>query len=179
MMVYLAASAFFLAVVAVVSVIWFETLEPAAVKRRRAMIYALASGGAALLVSSICLVQVAQAIAEDHTTFQDAVGFKGGIYLGTATADGTQIQDSYAASSTQDLASIAANVCLDSSAITVTGAAVNDICAVGGATTPGATNLVLSCYVDAANSVKVRACNPTVGAIDPASQVYAVRTFDP
>jgi hypothetical protein len=76
---------------------------------------------------------------------------KGGVTIG---ATGTALSDSYAASATIDFASTAVGT-VDSSSITVTGAAANDVCVVGPPASATA-NAAFSCYVDAANSVKVR-----------------------
>ena len=64
-------------------------------------------------------------------------------------------------------------VCTDSSAITVTGALAGDPCFVG---PPAAiaNNSSFTCYVSAADAVKVRHC-PAGTAIDPASATYFVR----
>jgi hypothetical protein len=76
---------------------------------------------------------------------------KGGVTIG---ATGTALSDSYAASATIDFASTTVGA-VDSSSITVTGAAANDVCVVGPPSSLTA-NAAFSCYVDASNSVKVR-----------------------
>lgn len=125
------------------------------------------------LVIGFILLTAGLALAA--TNFEDALVFRGGVTFGST---GTALSDSYAASSTQNIGSISANTCTDSSAITVTGAAVNDACAVGTAAAIEA-GLSVTCFVSAADAVKVRLCNVTVGAVDPANQAYAVRVFDP
>lgn len=70
--------------------------------------------------------------------------------------------------------------CADSSAITVTGAAVGDPCSVGVPATVGSTadagvQSTFSCYVSAADAVKVRFC--TFSYEDPASSTYYVRVI--
>lgn len=96
----------------------------------------------------------------------------------TIGATGTKIAASYRVTSTIDIASIAANVCATDSTITVTGAVTGAECIVG---SPAALNAGLqqSCYVSAADTVKLRTCNNTAGAIDPASATYSVRVFNP
>lgn len=98
-----------------------------------------------------------------------------GIKLGSS---GTTIQDSYSVSSTQDFSSIAANTCSDSSSIAKTGVAVNDGCVVGPAAAIE-TGLVPYCFVGSTNNFILRLCNITTGAIDPASQVFTLRSIDP
>lgn len=102
--------------------------------------------------------------------------FFGGVVIGNKTASGNIIKRSLGASATYDAASITAT-CTESSAITVTGAKTGDPCMVGVAATPGALNVSWTCYVSAADAVKVKVCNPTAGAIDPASQTVYVRVF--
>lgn len=93
---------------------------------------------------------------------------------------GTPISDSYAATLTTNFSGIAANDCKDSDAITVTGAAANDTCQVGPNATAGALDIVFSCYVSAANAVKIHLCNQTGSDITGmASGAYTVRVTDP
>jgi len=92
-------------------------------------------------------------------------------------SSGTVISDSYAASSALDFGSVPADECADLS-ITVTGAAANDVCAVGAPASPQA-HFSFTCYVSASDTVQVRACNHTAGAVDPASATYSVRVWDP
>lgn len=98
----------------------------------------------------------------------------GGITIG---ASGATISKTVRLSQAVDVASVAAQTCLDTS-LTVTGAVTGAECAVGLPASPTA-NLGFSCYVSAADTVQLRACNPTGGAIDPASATYSVRTFNP
>ncbi len=78
--------------------------------------------------------------------------FKAGVILGNV---GTLIDDSYAATATVDFASTTVGV-LESSAITVTGAAVNDVCVVGPPVAAGALAGRYECYVSAADAVKIK-----------------------
>lgn len=75
--------------------------------------------------------------------------------------------------STVDFASTAANVITDSSAITVTGAVPGDPVILGSNTAPPAQGSFYA-HVTAADEVKVRFVNNSVGAVDPASQVFIV-----
>lgn len=104
----------------------------------------------------------------------DTVTLAGATTIGTA---GTAISKSVRGSSAVDIASISAQTCLDTS-FSLTGAATGDECTLGLPASPAA-NLSFMCYVSAADTVQIRACNPTVGAIDPASATYSVRTFAP
>lgn len=121
---------------------------------------------------------------ESPHRFLAAVGLWGGATIGGA---GTAIEDSYAGSAVVDFAELAgpnaisAMSCRSSTAITVTGAAFGDVCS---AATSIALpeELTLSCFVSAANAVKVRLCAPgftDAGVYDPASATYTVRVFDP
>ena len=98
--------------------------------------------------------------------------FEQGVKLGSS---GTTISDSFAASTTIDFAS-ATDACDVSSDITVTGAAANDVCVVGAPTTADEDSW-FSCFVSAANTVKVKHC--AHGTVNPASATYTVRVFDP
>ncbi len=107
-------------------------------------------------------------------TIGGAKTFSGGVVIGAA---GTALSDSFAASAAIDFAGVT-DTCEDSSGITVTGAAVNDVCAVGPpAALPHANSWVL-CYVSATDTVKVRHCAHGASG-DPAEATYAVRVFDP
>lgn len=101
--------------------------------------------------------------------------FKNGIYVGSGAAvAANKVTKSLAASTTYDPASITAT-CTESSAITVTGAAVGDPCTVGVPAANGALNVSHTCYVSAASAVTIKVCNPTAGAIDGASGTFYVR----
>lgn len=95
-----------------------------------------------------------------------------------AFEDMPTIGNQYRAAATIDLASIAANVCGTDQTITVTGAVVGADCVVG---SPAAltAGLIQTCYVSATDTVKLRTCNSTAGAIDQASASYSVRVFNP
>lgn len=90
---------------------------------------------------------------------------------------GTRITESVRASATIDFASIAAQTCVTNT-ITVTGAAANDetSCSIPAAIENG---LSATCWVSSADTVSVRLCNVTTGAIDPASGTYSARTWAP
>ena len=130
-----------------------------------------------ILLAAVCAVFSAVAVAYAATNYDDALVFKGGVTFGTS---GTEMTDSYAATLTTNFVGIAANDCKDSAAITVTGAAANDVCAVGPNATAGALDIVFTCYVSASNAVKIHLCNQTGSDITTmASGAYAVRVFDP
>jgi len=134
----------------------------------------------ALLLGLVALAFVltvppAQAQNSAGNVFRAVVATWGGIKVGQT---GTAIDDSYAASSTQDVAEIAAATCTDSTAITVTGAAENDGCVLGLPSTIEA-GLSGSCFVSASNAVKFRLCNVTASPVNPASQTFTVRVVDP
>lgn len=97
-----------------------------------------------------------------------------GLQIGNG---GTQISDSYAASSSIDFAGVT-DGCEDSGNITVTGAAVNDTCEVGPPATLPSTNSWVQCRVTATNTVVVRHCAHGASG-NPASATYTVRVFDP
>lgn len=98
----------------------------------------------------------------------------GKTLLGTTTETGNAITKSLGGSATIDFASVT-TTCVDSNAITVTGAVAGDVCLVGPPASATA-NLSFTCYVSAADSVKVRACAAGTAA-DAASATYYVRVF--
>lgn len=61
--------------------------------------------------------------------------------------------------------------CNDSAGTTVTGAQTGDACFVGAPSTGGSTNASYTCYVSAANTVKIRHCAAGT-ADDPASATF-------
>lgn len=98
----------------------------------------------------------------------------GKTLLGTTTETANAITKSLGGSATIDFASVT-TTCADSSAITVTGAVAGDACFVGPPAAAQA-NLSFTCYVSAADAVKVRACAAGTAA-DAASATYYVRVF--
>lgn len=97
----------------------------------------------------------------------------GKTLLGSAT-EANAITHSYSGSAVVDFASRTIT-CEDSTAITVTGAVVGDACHVGTPAAP-AVNSTFTCYVSAADAVRVRHC-PAGTASDPASATYFVRVI--
>ncbi|OPG13628.1 hypothetical protein [Microbispora sp. GKU 823] len=79
------------------------------------------------------------------------------------------------ASADLDFASIAAGA-VGTASVTVTGAKVGDVVALGAPSGVNAS-LIWSGYVSAANTVTIRLYNPTGGAIDPASATWKVAVF--
>lgn len=98
----------------------------------------------------------------------------GKVLIGTSTETANAITKSLGGSATIDFASVT-TTCVDSSAITVTGAVAGDACFVGPPAAAQA-NLSFTCYVSGANEVKVRACAAGTAA-DAASATYYVRVF--
>lgn len=74
---------------------------------------------------------------------------------------------------TVDFASTAANDITDSSAITLTGAALGDPVVLGDTVTPPAKGCFYA-HVTAADEVKVRFVNNDDAAVDPASRTFRV-----
>lgn len=72
---------------------------------------------------------------------------------------------------TVDIGSISAVTCLDTTTTTA-GARVGDVCMGGTPSAGGAANIAITCRVSATDTVTLRACNPTAGAIDPASTTF-------
>jgi hypothetical protein len=103
------------------------------------------------------------------THFSGPVVSDNGFVAGT----GATVTSVLTATSTIDFSSISANTTSDSSGITVTGAAVGDAVMVGVPATI-ASGLVVTGYVSAADTVKVRAANVTASPIDPASGSFRV-----
>ena len=108
--------------------------------------------------------------------------FNKGIYVGPLVPSPAgdklnKITRVLSATATIDFAS-ATITCRDSAAIVTTGAQIGDPCFVGmpETLTAGGTGLheTFSCYVSAADAVKVRACAAGT-ADDPASVVFKVR----
>jgi hypothetical protein len=104
-----------------------------------------------------------------RTTFSGPVVSTNGFIAGT----GATITSVLKSTSTIDFGSVLANTTSDSTGITVTGAAVGDAVMVG-APDAIAAGLVVTAYVSAANTVKVRVANVTVSPIDPASGSFTV-----
>lgn len=79
-----------------------------------------------------------------------------------------------ATSSVQDFAAQTIT-CVDSAGVTLTGAQAGDPCMVGAPTTIAA-NTSFTCYVSAADTIKIRYC-PAGTAADPPSGTYFVRVI--
>lgn len=116
------------------------------------------------------------AVCVGNTTGTDCDGAlqTGTLKIGTS---GTVIDDSYAASATIDFASTSSDT-RDSSSITVTGAAVGDVCSVGVPVAAQVSGAIFECFVTAADTVVVRLAAVKAG-VDPASGTFTVRVFDP
>ncbi len=101
---------------------------------------------------------------------------KGGLFIGgpASATTSNMITRTLGASAVIDFAP-STIVCTDSSAITVTGALAGDPCFVGPPTAI-ADNSSFTCYVSAADAVKVRHC-PAGTAADPSPATYFVRVI--
>jgi len=106
---------------------------------------------------------------------------KSGAFFGTTAGKtpGNRVSAAYSGSIAFDFANVTIT-CEDSTGITVTGAVAGDACFVGPPTTISGAGTGLhstfSCYVSAADTVKVRHC--AAGTADnPASATYYVRVF--
>lgn len=98
----------------------------------------------------------------------------GQFFVGNAAA---ALARYFFATTTIDFASIAAQTCNEQT-MTVTGAAANDRVVLGlahGVMNTG--DLSASAWVSAADTVTIRLCNPTVGALDPPSGTFSVSLF--
>jgi hypothetical protein len=93
----------------------------------------------------------------------------------TATKAGNS-GDVLRTTTSQDFASMAAGTCATDVTLTVTGAKTGAQC-LAGAALPA--NALLMCEVSAADTVKLRVCNVSLAALDPASMTYALRVFNP
>ena len=88
---------------------------------------------------------------------------------------GGRIVDILFGSATIDFGSVAANAAADSD-ITVTGARPNDFVLASPPGTPDAEMVYIG-FVESNNTVTVRACNQSTGAVNPASGTYKVLVF--
>lgn len=103
--------------------------------------------------------------------------FQSGLYVGPASVHPinetrNKITRILGSSEVFDFAS-STITCLDSTGVTVTGAQLGDPC-FASPNIAWAANQEFSCYVSAANTVKVRFC-PAGTAADPASATYFTR----
>lgn len=130
---------------------------------------------AKILVIAVALFSTVAFAAIGNIWLQPGL-MKGGLFIGSSAAatSSNMITRTLGASAVIDFVS-STIVCTDSSAITVTGAVAGDPCFVG---PPAAiaNNSSFTCYVSAADAVKVRHC-PAGTAIDPASATYSVRVI--
>ena len=104
-----------------------------------------------------------------RTTFSGPVVSTNGFIAGT----GSTVTAILTATSTIDFGSVGAGATVDSSGITVTGAAVGNAVMVG-APAAIAAGLVVTAFVSATDTVKVRVANVTGTPIDPASGSFTV-----
>ena len=105
--------------------------------------------------------------------------FQSGLYVGPASVSPgnstlNKVTRILGGSETFDFAS-STITCLDSTGVTVTGAQLGDPC-FASPNIAWAANQEFSCFVSAANTVKVRFC-PAGTAADPASATYFTRVI--
>ena len=77
---------------------------------------------------------------------------------------------------TLDFSSTSAQTCSALTA-TVTGSSDGDPCSLGVPNVSNVGNGNFSCFVSAANTVTVKFCNPSAGALDPASGSFKITVF--
>jgi len=130
----------------------------------------------AFLALSLVVSLVAYAAPTNVDMDGNVRWMKLGFWSGT-TAAGTasnRVTSMLGTSSVYDAASIT-SACTESGNIAMTGAKLGDVCAVGAPTAVGALQVSVTCYVFSTNNARIKVCNPTVGAIDPASGTYYLR----
>ena len=130
--------------------------------------------GAGLGVALLAATAFAAIQFEPHYVAQF---FKAPVYVGSSSVVSTAhaITESLGGSYSIDFGGVT-DSCEDSAGQTLTGAAVGDVCEVGTpATLPSSTSWI-TCYVSAANTVKVRHCSHGASG-NPAAATYYVRTF--
>lgn len=118
------------------------------------------------------------ALAVDWTVQRTPWAFLGTTYFGSAaTASSTHAVVKALAGSRDYNFPATTNTCLDSPSITVTGVTLGDPCMVGVDQAPGEYDI--SCYVSAADTVKVHFCpSPSDGGPnDPIDAGYRVRVI--
>lgn len=104
-----------------------------------------------------------------RTTFTGPVVSDNGFIAGT----GATVTAILKASSTIDFGAISGNSTTDSSDITVVGASTGDPVLVGAPSTIN-SGLVVTGYVSAADTVKIRIANVTQGSINPANGTFSI-----
>jgi hypothetical protein len=132
-----------------------------------------------LIPIAIILALASTALAATVYTRILNLNVLGRTLMGTTTETANAITKSLGGSIAFDFASVTIT-CEDSTGITVTGAVAGDACFVGPPTTISGAGTGLhssfTCYVSAADTVKVRHC--AAGTADnPASATYYVRVF--
>ncbi len=112
-------------------------------------------------------------------TSGDQFGMPGAVLapslIGPTIGGGSTINNVYRASGlslNSAFTAIAAQTCQEQT-ITLTGAATTGVASVSPSTGLGSTNLSWSAWVSSANTITVRVCNPTVGALTPSSVTWS------
>lgn len=132
-------------------------------------------------------LSLAQGVVErvDRAGSAYPIHFDRGFYVGPRVPDPTsttanKVTRMLSASATIDVATATA-ACNDSAAVTVVGAQVGDPCFVGAPTTITGAGTGLSssftCYVSAADAVKLRHCPVGTAVDDPASATWFFRVI--
>src|SRR5437899_12649803 len=102
-----------------------------------------------------------------------AIGKVGALNVGA----GTTIKKIVSGTFTLDIASIAASTSAEQT-VTITGVAVGDLVIVMGPDAgPSVAVAITQAFVSAADTVKFRVVNPSVGALDPASATFRYTWF--
>lgn len=94
-----------------------------------------------------------------------------GNLFSTGAVSGVPITSILTSAVVYDAASTATLTSPTDGSFTITGAAVNDICVVGLPAAPTA-GMIYSCFVSAADTVKLREFNATAGTVDAASATF-------
>lgn len=128
-------------------------------------VISLASAPAARVIVQITETNVAESRSEVATSKF--------MFPATYNANGVVITTMLTTSGAIDFASTATLTSPTDGSFTVTGAAVNDVCTVGLPAAPTA-GMVYTCFVSAADTVKVREFNASAGTVDAASATFRV-----
>lgn len=95
------------------------------------------------------------------------------MFPGVYNANGVTITAMFTTSGALDFVSTATLTSPADLTFTITGVAVGDVCTVGLPAAP-TTGMIYSCFVSAADTVKVREFNATTGTVDAASATFRV-----
>jgi hypothetical protein len=127
-----------------------------------------------ILAVALCAT-VAWAIPTNITRILN-LGVSSGLYLGAASTWSSTSVLTESLGATTSFVFPDDGGCQESSAVTITGAAVGDVCLLGHNVTAPNVGGSYSCYVSATNAAKVRFC-PVAAAFTPADAGFVLRTF--